>query len=124
MSGSETRPTKLDRHDIPAIGLAIAGLTASFAAASCCALPLILAGVGISGGALLGGLAIIAALHRGLLLALAVVCLGAAAALLSRAPARPDASGGRACPRSRVRQIAWVGLMFGTVLLVLGYAYA
>ena len=52
----------------------LAGLAAAFGLASCCALPLLLTTIGVS-TAWLGGVALMAAPHRGVLLAIGAFCL-------------------------------------------------
>jgi len=61
----------------------LGGLAAAFGVASCCALPLLLTMIGVS-TAWLGGVALLAALHRGLLLIVGALCLAGGAALLWR----------------------------------------
>jgi hypothetical protein len=59
----------------------LGGLAAGFGVASCCALPLLLTTIGVS-TAWLGGVALLAAPHRGVLLAVGALCLTGGAALL------------------------------------------
>lgn len=73
--------------------LAVGGLTASLAAAACCALPIGLAMLGL-GSAWLGGLASFAAPYRTLLPWVALACVGAGLALAYRPrPASACATG-------------------------------
>jgi mercuric ion transport protein len=112
----------------PAIGtgatlLTLGGLAAAFGAASCCALPLLLATIGL-GTAWLGGVALLAAPHRGALLAIAALCLAGGAALLWRQQRRA-ASCGRdgICVPPAIRALTLAGLLAGAALLWAGYAY-
>jgi mercuric ion transport protein len=104
--------------------LTFGGLAAAFGAASCCALPLLFASLGL-GTAWLGGIALLAAPHRGVLLAAAAVCLAGGAVLLWRQRAAAAAcTPGTACARPAVRSMTVAGLLLGSVLLALGYAIA
>src|ERR1700758_5796912 len=77
-----------------AVLFVLGGVAAALGAASCCALPMILGGLGVS-GAWLFGLTILSAPHRLALIAAAAVCLigaGVMLALRSRAIACAPAS--------------------------------
>lgn len=103
--------------------LTVASLAAAFGAASCCGLPLLLGSLGF-GTAWLTGLALLAAPHRLLLLAVGTVGLAAGALLLWRqwraATCTPDAL----CAKPAFRGTMLAGLIVGMLLLYLGYAYA
>jgi mercuric ion transport protein len=103
--------------------LTAAGLAAAFGAASCCGLPLLLGALGV-GTAWLTGLASLAAPNRLLLLAVGTVGLAAGAYFLSRqwraATCAPDAL----CAKPAFRGTMLAGLIVGTLLLYLGFAYA
>ena len=102
--------------------LTFGGLAAAFGAASCCALPLLFASLGL-GTAWLGGIALLAAPHRNVLLAAAAVCLAGGAVLLWRQRVAAAAcTPGTACTRPAVLGVTAAGLLLGSVLLVLGYA--
>ncbi len=104
--------------------LTFGGLAAAFGAASCCALPLLFASLGL-GTAWLGGIALLAAPHRGILLAIAAVCLAGGAVLLCRQRVAAAAcTPGTTCTRPAVRGLTAAGLLLGSVLLALGYAIA
>jgi mercuric ion transport protein len=113
----------------PAIGsgavlFTLGGLAAAFGVASCCALPLLLTSIGVS-TAWLGGAALLAAPHRGVLLSIGALCLTGGAALLWRqqqtaATCGPDG----ACTPPAVRILTLVGLLVGAGLLWAGYTYA
>lgn len=104
--------------------LTLGGVAAALGAASCCALPLLLAPLGL-GTAWLGVVALLAAPHQGLLLAVAAVCLLGGAVLLWRQRAATAACvPGAVCVRPAVRGLTAAGLLLGSVLLALGYAVA
>jgi mercuric ion transport protein len=113
---SESRPTGTAL-------LTFAGLAAAFGAASCCGLPLLLGSLGI-GTAWLGGLALLAAPNRLLLLAVGTVGLAGGGLLLwhhSRAAACTPRS---PCAGPVFRGAMLGGLVLGMLLLYLGFAYA
>jgi hypothetical protein len=64
-----------------AVLFTVGGLAAAFGLASCCALPLLLTTIGVS-TAWLGGVGLLAAPHRGVLLVIGALCLVGGAALL------------------------------------------
>jgi mercuric ion transport protein len=101
----------------------VIGLGAAFGAASCCALPLLLASAGL-GTAWLSGIAWLAAPHQAWLLALAGLSLAVSAVLLWRqqrvAACAPDG----VCATPSVRRFVMLGLGLGLALLSLGYLYA
>jgi len=108
---------------VGAISLALAGIGAAFGVASCCALPILLASVGI-GSAWLGGVAMVAFPYRDLLLVVAALCLLGGGGLLIRqqlAAARCGPNG--TCTPVGVRAVTLAGLLVGGVLLWLGYRY-
>jgi mercuric ion transport protein len=105
-----------------AVLLTVGGLVAAFGVASCCALPFMLATLGL-GTAWLGGFALLAAPHRLFLLAAATVCLTGAAVLLWRQRAAVCVPGA-VCTRPTIRGASMIGLLVGLVLLYLGYTYA
>lgn len=124
MSDLSVEPAAADR---PASGsgavlLTLGGLAAAFGAASCCALPIILAGAGL-GTAWLGGIAMLAGPHRGILLMSAALLLVGGAILLWRQRASACMPGS-VCARPAVRNLTAAGLLLGLGLLTLGYAYA
>lgn len=102
--------------------LTFGGLAAAFSAASCCALPFLLAPLGL-GTAWLGGIAFVAAPHRGVLLVAAAACLAGGAVLLWRQQAAACAPG-TVCMRPVIRSLTVVGLLLGSAFLALGYAIA
>jgi mercuric ion transport protein len=104
--------------------LTLSGLAAAFGLASCCALPLLLATLGL-GTAWLSGVALVAASHRMLFMTVAALCLGGGGLLLwrqQRAAATCGPNG--ACTPPAVRALTLIGLVIGLALLWAGYAYA
>jgi len=107
-----------------AVLFTVGGLAAAFGVASCCALPLLLTTIGVS-TAWLGGVALLAAPHRGVLLVIGALCLvGGAAPLWRQQRAAASCGPNGACTRPAVRVLTLVGLMIGAGLLWAGYAYA
>ncbi|MDE2516852.1 MAG: mercuric reductase [Rhodospirillales bacterium] len=107
-----------------AVAFTVGGLAAAFGVASCCALPLLLTTIGVS-TAWLGGVALLAAPHRGVLLVIGALCLLGGAALLwrqQRVAARCGPDG--ACTPPAMRVLVLVGLLIGAGLLWAGYVYA
>lgn len=102
--------------------LAAAGLAGAFGVAACCALPFLLAGVGI-GTAWLGGIALVAAPHRSLLMAASAICLVGGAVLLWRQRAGAACAPASICARPAMRSLTLAGLLAGLVFLCLGYIY-
>ncbi len=113
---SAAAPSHLSR--LRALGpaaLAAGGLAAAFGAASCCAIPMLLGGIGLGG---LGSAVFMPILlpYQPYLLGAAAVCLVAGGALWRR-----DAC---ACRATRTATtVTVIGLGLGIVLLALGWAY-
>src|SRR5690348_4866869 len=103
-----------------ALLLALGGLAAAFGAASCCALPMLLAGAGL-GSAWLIGVTAIAAPHRIALIGVAAVCLAAGGAVFARHQ-RAVACG--ACAHRMVTPLVTITTALAVALAVLGYVYA
>lgn len=102
----------------------VAGLAAAFGLASCCALPPLLMTIGVS-TAWLGGVALMAAPHRGVLLAVGALCLFSGATLLWRQQrAATTCVPNGVCTPPAIRALTLVGLLIGVGLLWAGYAYA
>lgn len=102
--------------------LTISGLGAAFGVAACCALPSLLAGVGLS-SAWLGGVALIAAPYRTLLLGFGALTLATGAVLLWRQQRLATCGPEGACTPPAARVATLVGLIAGVMLLVAGYLY-
>lgn len=116
------------RDSSPATGsgsvlLTLGGLAAAFGVASCCGLPFLLASVGL-GTAWLTGIALLAAPHRSILLILGAVCLASGAGLFWRQRRIVACTPGAFCSRPAVKNLTLAGLLFGAVLLYLGYTFA
>ncbi|GAN82206.1 MULTISPECIES: mercuric transporter MerT family protein [Acidocella] len=122
---SPTGPARPNRpmRDTSAALLTLSGLAAAFGVASCCGLPFLLATAGFS-TAWLGGVALLAAPHRPLLLTLAALCLIAGAGLLWRRQPAGICATGSLCSKPLTRGLTTIGLIAGLVLLVIGYLYA
>ena len=105
-------PTARTSGSVAAL-LSLGGLGAAFGLASCCALPFLLAGLGL-GTAWLAGIVLFALFHRTAFIAVALVGLGGAAILLWR-------------QRRTMKPAAWVITgavwLIGAVLLYYGYTY-
>src|SRR5262245_60664724 len=78
---NHTVPDAAPRRETGALLLAIGGLAAAFGVASCCAIPLLLASVGV-GSAWLVAVASFAAPHRIALLTITTICLVGGGGLL------------------------------------------
>ncbi|HKS89014.1 MAG TPA: mercuric reductase [Stellaceae bacterium] len=100
--------------------LAIGGLAAAFGAAACCALPVLLAGVGL-GSTWLIGVAAIAAPHRLSLISAAALCLVAGGAVFAW-HRRAIACG--ACGHRMVTPLVAITMALAAVLAVLGSVFA
>lgn len=106
-----------------AVVLTLGGLAAAFGVASCCGLPFLLAGAGI-GTAWLYSVALVAAPHRLLLMAVAAICLAGGAILLWRQRQQAICGPGSICSKPTVQGLVVIGLLVGSALLYLGYRYA
>jgi mercuric ion transport protein len=107
-----------------AVLLAIGGLAAAFGAASCCALPVLLASFGL-GSAWLGSLALLAGPHRLGLLTAAILCLAAGVLVLVwRRRTAAACAPGVSCGRPVVTALMTGTLSLGAVLIVLGFIFA
>ncbi len=103
--------------------LTMTGLAAAFGVASCCALPLLLTTLGL-GTAWLGGIALMAAPHRPILLGIGALCLIGGAGLLWRQQrAAAMCTPGAMCAPRTLRVLILVGLVIGAGLLWAGYRY-
>jgi len=109
---------------IAALSLTLGGIASGFAAASCCALPMLLASAGI-GSAWLGVIAVPAAPYRLWFVAFGALALIAGALLLARQQVRAKQCGANGpCVPVALRLATLAGLLIGLVLLWLGYRYA
>ncbi|MBS0377209.1 MAG: mercuric reductase [Proteobacteria bacterium] len=115
------RPSRSKPRGTGAVVLTAGGLLAGFAAAACCALPLLLGALGL-GSAWLFGVAAVAAPHRTGILIVGGAALALAAVLWWRqrtAVCEPGAW----CAKPGVRVLTLIGLVIGAALLVAGYVY-
>ena len=105
-------PTARTSGSVAAL-LTLGGIGAAFGLASCCALPFLLAGLGL-GTAWLAGIGLFAVFHRTTFIAVALIGLGGAAVLLWR-------------QRRSMKPAAWVITaaiwLIGAVLFYYGYTY-
>lgn len=115
------RPSRGKPRGTGAVMLTAGGLLAGFAAAACCALPLLLGTLGL-GTAWLFGVAVVAAPHRTALLIVGGVAL-ALAALLWWRQRTDECEPGAWCAKPGVRLLTLIGLVIGVMLLVAGYVY-
>ena len=119
MAGDARRP-----QGFGAISLALGGIASGFLAATCCALPMLLASAGL-GSAWLVGIAVPAAPYRLWFVAFGAISLVAGGVLLARQQMRAARCGADGlCVPATLRVVTFVGLLFGAVLLWLGYRYA
>lgn len=116
-------PDRSPARDTGALLLAAGGLAAAFGAASCCALPLLLGSIGLS-GAWLVAVAWFAAPHRLALLIVAVVGLAGGGGLFLWRRRATACAPGAACGRPIVTALVSCALSLGAVLVVLGLVYA
>ncbi len=123
MSSTKTGAPGPPLRDTGATLLTLGGVVAAFGVASCCGLPFLLATLGVS-SAWLGGIALVAAPHRPLLLWVGALCLAAVALLLWRRQSAAVCVPGVACSRPAVRSLTAAGLVVGMALLTIGYLYA
>ena len=103
----------MDNGRGPAL-LAAGGLIGALAASSCCILPLVLFGLGVS-GAWIGNLTRLAP-YQPIFLAATLVCLGAGASLVRRASKRACADDD-ACARPLPNRLVKTALVVATILV-------
>ena len=121
---SQTTPSeRAPLRDTGALMLAAGGLAATFSAASCCAVPLLLGSLGLS-SAWLVAVAWLAAPHRIALLIAAVVCLLGAGGMFAWHRRAVVCAPGLPCGRPAITALLMGVLSLGAVLTVLGFMYA
>jgi mercuric ion transport protein len=96
--------------------MAAGGLLGAFAAASCCILPLVLFGLGVS-GAWIGTFTQLAP-YQPYFIAATIVCLGHGYWLVYRSSNVAPCVEGEACVRPLSNWLVWFGLIVGTALVV------
>jgi mercuric ion transport protein len=110
----------LVKREVGATVLAAGGLTAAFAAATCCAIPFTLASWGL-GAAWLGGIAILADPYKEFLIGFAAIALLVAFGLFVRHRIVIACTPGAACARPGFRAITPVLLIAGGTLAWLAF---
>lgn len=121
---SESSPARRRPKGVGAASLVLGGIAAAFGVAACCALPIVLAALGI-GAAWLGGIGAAAAPYRIPLLTVAALSLMAGAVLLLRQQRAAALCGPEGvCTPAAMRLATFAGLLLGSALLWLGYRYA
>jgi len=106
-----------------AVLLALGGLAAAVGAASCCALPMMLGGLGVS-SAWLFGIAALSAPHRIALVSAAALCLVGAGVMLALRSRAIACAPGAVCGHRAVAPLVIVLAITGAALAVAGYLYA
>ena len=122
----DARSTPKERETAKETGallLAIGGLAAAFGAASCCAIPMLLASLGL-GSAWLAGVAIMAAPHRIALITAAAVCLVGAGATLAWYRRAVKCAPGMVCSNPAITPLIIGLLSLGATLAIAGYLFA
>jgi mercuric ion transport protein len=104
-----------------AVALVSGGLATAFALAACCAIPILLAGVGVGTG-WLGPLVAVSQPYANILTAISVVALLASMAIVIRAPKHCEP--GSLCARPAFRWSIIALALAGAVLLILSKMYA
>ena len=117
------RPEPQTGKEAGAVLLALGSVAAAIGAASCCALPMILAGFGVS-STWLFGIAILSAPHRLALVAAAAVCLVGAGIMLALRSRAIAGAPGCACGHRGVVPLVIILAICGAGLAVAGYLYA
>jgi mercuric ion transport protein len=95
--------------------MAVGGLLGALAASSCCALPLVLFGLGVS-GAWIGNLTQLAP-YQPFFIAATIACLGYGYWLVYRS-SKVACAGGEACARPLSNWLVRFGLIVATVLVI------
>jgi mercuric ion transport protein len=124
LAKAKSSPSGQPLRDTGATLLTLGGVAAAFGLASCCGLPFLLATtLGVS-SAWMGGIALLAAPHRLLLLWAGAFCLVAGALLLGCRRTAALCASDAICSKPTVRALTIVGLVVGLALLSIGYLYA
>ena len=104
-----------------AVALVTGGIASAFCLAACCAIPFLLAGMGL-GSAWLAPVVSASQPHSGILTAFSLVALGSSVALVWRASGRCEP--GSLCSRPAFRWTVTGAAVLGLILLVLSKIYA
>jgi mercuric ion transport protein len=119
----QTRPEGQGVKETGAVLLALGGVAAGLGAASCCALPVMLAGFGIS-STWLFGIAVLSAPHRLALVGAAALCLLGAGVMLRLRRRAIACAPGSVCGHRAVTPPVIALAIVGATLVVAGYLYA
>jgi mercuric ion transport protein len=95
--------------------MAVGGLLGALVASSCCLLPLVLFGLGVS-GAWIGNLTQLAP-YQPFFIAATIACLGYGYWLVYRS-SKAACAGGEACARPLSKRLVQLGLIVATVLVI------
>jgi len=95
--------------------MAVGGLLGALVASSCCLLPLVLFGLGVSGG-WIGNLTQLAP-YQPFFMAATIACLGYGYWLVYRS-SKQACAGGEACARPLSNRLVQLGLIVATVLVI------
>lgn len=124
MPGTQTKTGLRDEaRSAGATIFTLGGIGAAFGVASCCALPLLLASLGIS-SVWLTGIALFAAPHRQFLLFAGAISLAVGAILLWRRRQAVACGPKSIFSSPAVRGLTFAGLLIGLTLLTFGTIYA
>ncbi len=119
LSRAATRPTVPSQDDVGnrrgQAMMAAGGVLGALAASSCCILPLVLFGLGVS-GAWIGNFTQLAP-YQPYFIAATIACLGYGYWLVYRA-SKVACGGGEACARPMPNRLVKLGLMLATALVV------
>ena len=100
--------------------LVAAGIVAALAASSCCVLPLVLFGIGVS-GAWIGNLTRLAP-YQPYFIAATLACLGGGYWLVYRTT-KTACADGEACARPLTDRTVKIGLILGTALVIIALGF-
>lgn len=116
-------PTPQTAKETGAVLLALGGVAAAIGAASCCALPMVLAGIGVS-STWMFAIAVLSAPHRLALVAAAGLCLIGAGTMLALRRRAIACAPGAVCGHRAVAPAVIALAVVGAALAVAGYLYA
>ena len=100
--------------------MAVGGLLGALVASSCCLLPLVLFGLGVS-GAWIGNLTQLAP-YQPFFIAATIACLGYGYWLVYRS-SKVACAGGEACARPLSNRLVQLGLIVATVLIIVAIGF-
>lgn len=105
-----------------AVALVTGGLASAFGLAACCAIPFLLAAMGIGAAGWLAPVASATQPHASILTILSAAALAASVAIVWRAPGRCDH--GSICAKPAFRWAVTSAAAIGAILLILSKIYA